>query len=269
MKTRLIIVEGLPCSGKSTTSKNIAKYLSSLDIENTLYEEGDLNHPADYEYHSYITKTVFEDLTRGLKSKVEKESIKVLDGYVFPLNKAEGEEKEILVKYKIYDSLPWKIEKDVMLDKWERFYKNCKKDKIHIFECCMIQNPMCETMMRFDFNTDKSEKFIKSILNRVSGLNPLLIYLKIDNVEKRVRNISSKRHKEWLEFVISYHENGKFARKRNLEGFMGYIECLKNRQERELEIVNNLDINKKIIENPFSDWDKTIKEIENTVELYL
>lgn len=173
------------------------------------------------------------------------------------------------MKYKIYDSLPWEIEKDVMLDKWERFYKKSQKDRIHIFECCMIQNPMCETMMRFDFNIDQNERFIQSIFNKVSGLNPLLIYLKTDDVEKRIKEVSPSRDKKWLEFVISYHENGKFAKNRNLEGLSGYIECLKKRQEREVSIIDKLDVSKKIIENPFLNWNKAIKEIERTIDMHI
>lgn len=46
---RLIIVEGLPCSGKSTTSKYIADRIGAL-----FYDEGSGNHPADYEFHSFI-----------------------------------------------------------------------------------------------------------------------------------------------------------------------------------------------------------------------
>lgn len=269
METRLIIVEGLPCSGKSTTSKKIANYISSLDISNALYEEGDLNHPADYEYHAYITKDVFDRFSKNLQLKVKKESIKVLDGFVFPLKKADKEEQKTLMKYKIYDRLPWEVEKDVMLDKWERFYNSCHKDKMHIFECCMIQNPMCETVIRFDFNIDQSEKFIQSIFKKVSGLNPLLIYLKTGDVKKRIKEVSSNRDKKWLEFAISYHENGKFAKNRNLEGFSGYIECLERRQKREIKIIDKLDVNKKIIINPFLNWNETIKEIERTIDKYL
>ena len=40
---RLIIVEGLPCSGKSTTARYIAEKLGYIYVD-----EGTCNHPADY-----------------------------------------------------------------------------------------------------------------------------------------------------------------------------------------------------------------------------
>ena len=46
---RLIIVEGLPCSGKSTTSKYIADRIGAV-----FYDEGSGDHPTDYEFHAFI-----------------------------------------------------------------------------------------------------------------------------------------------------------------------------------------------------------------------
>ena len=43
----LIIVEGLPCSGKSTTSKYIADRFNAK-----YYDENSGIHPADYEFNS-------------------------------------------------------------------------------------------------------------------------------------------------------------------------------------------------------------------------
>ncbi|MGQ0518173.1 hypothetical protein ACT453_52205, partial [Bacillus sp. D-CC] len=46
---KLIIVEGLPGFGKSTTAKLINEILSQNKIEVELFLEGNLNHPADYD----------------------------------------------------------------------------------------------------------------------------------------------------------------------------------------------------------------------------
>ena len=47
--TRLYIVEGLPCSGKSTTSKHIADLLEKSGKKECFFDEGSRDHPADYE----------------------------------------------------------------------------------------------------------------------------------------------------------------------------------------------------------------------------
>ena len=53
MANRLYIIEGLPCSGKSTTSAFVAEILKQK--HNVCYvDEGSGNHPADYEFHAFL-----------------------------------------------------------------------------------------------------------------------------------------------------------------------------------------------------------------------
>ena len=52
--TKLYLVEGLPCSGKSTTAKFISEKLSEMNKSVILVDEGSGNHPADFEFHAYV-----------------------------------------------------------------------------------------------------------------------------------------------------------------------------------------------------------------------
>ena len=45
MKTKLILIKGIPVSGKSTIAKNIGEYLSANGIKTKVYTEGQL-HPV-------------------------------------------------------------------------------------------------------------------------------------------------------------------------------------------------------------------------------
>lgn len=49
---RLYIVEGLPCSGKSSTARFIADTLAQQDKQVCHIDEGTGDHPADYEFHA-------------------------------------------------------------------------------------------------------------------------------------------------------------------------------------------------------------------------
>ena len=51
MRHRLILVEGPPCSGKSTVSARIAAALADT-ARVRFVDEGTGNHPADWEYHA-------------------------------------------------------------------------------------------------------------------------------------------------------------------------------------------------------------------------
>lgn len=59
MKTRLIIVEGLPASGKSTTAGLIARILNENGIHALCFDEGDPDHPTDppeYDFEDFETE---------------------------------------------------------------------------------------------------------------------------------------------------------------------------------------------------------------------
>lgn len=62
MKTKLIMVEGLPGFGKSTTSRMIYDILTERNIEARLVLEGDVDHPADYEGTACVTEEEFGQL---------------------------------------------------------------------------------------------------------------------------------------------------------------------------------------------------------------
>src|SRR6056297_2748556 len=78
MNRRLIIVEGLPGSGKTTVSKIINEYLINKNIDTRYFQEGDLDHPADYDGVSYFKK---EEFSKNLDLYNKK--ISLLDGVLY------------------------------------------------------------------------------------------------------------------------------------------------------------------------------------------
>ena len=64
MNTKLIMVEGLPGSGKSTISQLIAEILRQQGMNVQLFQEGHLDHPADYESVAcYTQKELYQLLS--------------------------------------------------------------------------------------------------------------------------------------------------------------------------------------------------------------
>lgn len=244
MKHRLVIVEGLPCSGKSTTSAFIAS-LMQQGGKVCFVDEGTGNHPADYEFHALAPA--------GLLSP---------NSQIVSLAQFTGVLFDQLLQYKIYDYLPWETEMPIMLEKWREFVRNCEKDGVYVFNCVLLQNPMCETMMRFGFSQEESQSYIEKIVHIIKPLNPMVVYLKNDDIADSVSKAAQERP-GWLEAVIDYHITGAYGRSIHAEGFRGYIECLKERQERELQILAQLPIHKLIVENPQRDWRSALEMIKN------
>lgn len=246
MKHRLCIVEGLPCSGKSTISAYIAKILSQSQ-KICFVDEGTGNHPADYEFHALAPAGML-----GEKSEV------------VPLSEYSGELLERLLPYKIYDALPWEIERPLMLDKWRCFVRDAQPNTTYVFNCVLLQNPMCETMMRFGFSESESQYYIEEIAKIIASMNPLVIYLKNDDITESVRKAAAERP-GWLDAVIDYHVKGAYGMRIGAEEFEGYVQCLQERQRRELNILQRLSLDQIVLDNPQRDW----KRAKETLTTYL
>ena len=263
MCRRLYIIEGLPSSGKSTTSAFVADELRKA--HNVCYvDEGTGDHPADYEFHSYLGKKDLLLFSEEEQRKILSVSKEIENGFVVPLSGFNGELFDKLLKYKIYDFLPWETEAPVMLRKWRSFTENADNDTVYVFNCVLLQNPMCETMMRFGFPLSTSKEYIDKIADIIKPLSPVVIYLKNSDIRTSVEKASKERD-GWLDAVIDYHINGAFGRSIKAQGFDGYIRCLEERQKRELEILSQLDVDSIVIDNAQTDWDKTYRLIEEYI----
>ncbi len=247
MKHRLYIVEGLPCSGKSSVSAYVAEFLRPLG-KVCHVDEGTGDHPADYEWHAFAPA--------GLVAGAEG---------VVPLREYSGEALERLLPYKIYDSLPWETEKPLMLAKWRQFAWEAAADTAYVFNCVLMQNPMCETMMRFGFPEAVSLEYISRIAEIIRELHPVVIYLKNDDIASSVQAAAQERP-GWLDGVIDYHVHGAYGISIAAEGFDGYIRCLRERQNREVRMLPQLPVESLLVDNPQRNWQEARQQIHTFLE---
>ena len=258
------IVEGLPCSGKSTTAAFAAQVLRGDGSMVTNVDEGSGAHPADYEFHAFLSRELTECAPR-LRPQIRAWGEPVLDGWVVPLSRFQGEDLQALLPYKLYDGLPWEQERPVMLEKWKRFAGQAEKDRIYLFNCVLLQNPMCETMMRFDLPERESLAYIKEIAQTIAPLEPRVIYLKNEDIAQRIQATAGERP-GWLEGFTEYHVNGAYGKRIHAQGFEGLAACLRERQRRELSILEKLPVKRLVIEDPHRDWDDAYRRIADFIE---
>lgn len=194
--TKLIIVEGLPGTGKSTTASIIADKLKKEGNRVVCVDEESPNHPADY------------------------------DSYEFP---------------------DFETERRCILAKWREFVSNAANDTLYVFNCVFLQNPMCETMMKFDFDIEASRTYIKEIEEIIKPMNPVVIYISRKDVQATVERVLDERGSDWLNAVICYHTDQGYGKAQGLAGYDGYIACLMERKKREMDILESLALEKYII----------------------
>lgn len=195
MKTRLIIVEGLPGSGKSTTAAMIAEELirkyKKKGKSVVCVDEGAQDHPADYA------------------------------DYDFP---------------------DFETERAKILEKWRSFVENADRDVIYVYNCIFLQNPMCETMMRFGMETEDSRRYIALIAEIIQPMQPVIVYIDQPDVRAAIDGVLGERGDDWLKAVIDYHVSQGYGKQNGLSGYDGYIQCLEERRNRERVILRSLDI---------------------------
>lgn len=262
MKHRLYVIEGLPCSGKST--RYTEELLRKCCTDVRFFDEGCGEHPADYEFHAFLTAQQLEGFSADERAQIKQYAEQRCGGFVLPLSRFEGSLFDKLLKYKIYDMLPWETERGVMHDKWRSFVDTAGNDAVYVFNCCFMQNPMCESMMRFGFPQEVSEQFIRETAEITAPLRPVVIYLSTDEAAQNVRKATAERE-GWLDAVIDYHVNGAYGRSIGAQGFEGYIACLEERQRRELAILSELPVERLVLHNAQRDWDAAYAQLERYI----
>lgn len=193
MKSKLILIEGLPGTGKTTTAKIAKGVLNEFSTNNKLYLEGNLDHPADYDRVAYFNDREYNTLlneNKRYQNLIKQISIKKDNGYFIKYlqNKIKLKDKfpdqlyKKIIKNDIYE-LPLDLNQELIINYWEEFKKTKKVDTVYIFECCFIQNPVTVSLVRDNAKIDKTIDYILKLLEQVKDLNPVLIYLYQNDID--------------------------------------------------------------------------------------
>ncbi len=262
MNTKLIIVEGLPGFGKSTTAQLINEILSQNKIEVELFLEGNLNHPADYDGVSCFNKFEFDRLVSNsgdFKEVLLKRVLKKRSNYLLPYRKIKNEfgdqfSDELFNDISRNDIYELSFDKNVELiaGKWQNFAGIALEDnKVYIFECCFIQNPLTIGMIKYGEQKEKIINYVMKVAKIIENLNPMLFYVEQDNLEFSFRKALKERNPEWATGIVDYYTNQGYGKEHNHSGVEGAIKVLEARRNLELEIFDMLKMKKEksIIQN--------------------
>lgn len=279
MNTKIILVEGLPGFGKSTTAKLIYDFLKENNNEAELFLEGNLDHPADYDGISCFTNSEFEDLLKdsgNLKGIFLERVIEKGDLFLLPYRKIKNEyENEFpdellntIYKNDIYE-LPFEKNMELIVQNWDDFAnKAAYENKIYIFECCFIQNPLTVGMIKYGVNEEKIINYVMKLKKTIEKLNPVLFYVEQDNLEYSFKKAVSERPKDWSSGFVDYYTAQGYGKQHRYEGIEGTIQVLSARRELELKILEALDMKKVRLNNSHYEvesYKSKILEILNSI----
>lgn len=278
MKNRLILVEGIPGSGKTTISKKIKNYLVNKGLDVVLYNEGDV-HPADMAWNALLNKEEFDNIineNRGHEQVIKENSIFEDDYVILAYTKLGFRRKQnklmdFLEEHEIYDGrVSADVFKQIHLKRWRKFGEIMKenKERIVIFECSFLQNHVNELLAMHDKDLNYINEYLNELIETVTELNPKLIYLNQLSIKETINRVAKERishnkemYPDWVDMCIEYFENSSYGKRNNINGFDGVIKYFEKRQEIELDVIKSLSLDKLIIYNKNYDY----QNIENTI----
>ncbi|NMO97697.1 hypothetical protein [Paenibacillus lemnae] len=260
MNTKLILIEGLPGSGKSTIAHMVFDIFADRGVEAQLFQEGNVDHPADYEGVSFYRQEEFHQLLLELEESrdmLANTSLSYGNDYLIPYRKIQHELGtdfpvellHALFKKDIYE-LPFYENVRLITERWKSFVKDAlQDDTIHIFECCFIQNPLTIGTVKYNVRQSEVMDYVFQLEELIKPLNPLLIYIDKQDIRSVFEKAVHERPQEWANGFMEYYTGQGFGQMQGYSGFDGTVQVLQERKKIELEIYDLLKINKQKIDN--------------------
>ena len=280
MKTKLILVEGIPGSGKTTFAQKIAEWYRECGMAVNLYLEGQA-HPADLGWNACVPIAQYDAMLEKyvpIRDEILANTVNEGDYAVIAYTQVKTDDggfyKE-LESFEVYDGrVPDETFFRLHYDRWRSFgEKAANDDALNIFECAFMQNHVNELL--FWRNADANEVFThhNRLLDSVKQLSPVLIYLSQPDIRETILRVAKERVSpegdRWIDHVITYCESSPYGKRHSIMGFDGAMEFFITRKKLEMAIIDQLPIPHIIIENADYDWDSVWVEIETYLETLL
>jgi hypothetical protein len=277
MNSKLILLEGIPGSGKTTAAINLQSFLENNRISSNFWREGDFDHPADFEGMACLTKARYQDLVSRYPELVElfqefttvrgnDHLLKYRKMQHIHQQKIDPALIDELSRLDIYDGLPMEAYCRLALDRWQDFCDATKdSDEVTLMECVFLQNPLTVLLARHDTDPQFARRHIEKMTEIIRVLNPLVIYLQPQNVNRVLQHVRRERPKEWADFVIWYLTKQEYGKTHNLKGYQGVIQFYEMRQKLDLEILRSLPLEQLVIEHSGNEWERCHNEMVNSI----
>lgn len=271
INTKLILIEGMPSTGKSTNASYIFNQLQLNRVETTWIHEVTRPHPTSYfneacmskeEYNNFIykyphVKDIIEKVT------ISRDKYNSIDLLELQWNYSSLFGTEALGDINKYDA--WAFDLDIYevitLEKWQRFVDKALEhiDRVNILDSSIFQYQIF-TFLQKNVSYERIESFVAKLFKIIEPLNPLLIYLYREKVEDSIAFLERERGVKSLEDIWERDKDEPFY-KNNPRGAEGYREFLKCYGEWASELYNSAPCLKLAIEITNSEWCKYQKDM--------
>jgi hypothetical protein len=274
--TRLILVEGIPGAGKTTTAQFVCDWLTHHGREPALFLEGDWDHPADYESVACLDEGEYAALRAAHPAQADllaRYARHSRGEWFFSYRRMAQELGDALpaallaalARYEIYD-LPAERHCRLLLQSWRDFAARAAgEERVYVFECCFLQNPITTLLARHNLPLEAVRAHVRALAEIVAPLQPRLTYLAQTDVRATLEGIRRERSPEWADYVAEYLTGQEYGRAHGLSGFDGVIAFYAMRQTFELELLKALPLASAVVADD-TDWEARYRALEAFLE---
>jgi len=197
--SKLIFIEGLPGTGKSTVSERICKLLENQAIPAELLLEFNDKIPSNFYAIAGIPKFDFANLS------VKEVIIKETENYFFvDMRKCTEEKARALKNYDIGDEFNEYISSQeyarCTLEWWRSWVVNNETESVLVLDSAYMQCPINEMIFRGSSDTE-IKSYIQAIAKIITPLNPVCIYLRRENARIAIDFAKAAKGEHWAKGV--------------------------------------------------------------------
>lgn len=271
MNSRLILVEGIPGVGKTTTARKIKAKLIEEGKDVILYEEG-MSHPADMAWNACLKEEEYNDFIKKCSKmwEVSKKSISKEELISRIQRQTRIEDNNVILAYTKIDfpeDCYWNLIgdiaskeicdgrksldefRDIHLKRWSKFAEQALlNDNIYIFECAFLQNHIFELLGVYEKSDEEIYLYLKSLLETVKSLSPSIVYIEPSSVEDIIIQAANERKSpegsgpDWIDEVANWVSNMNFGKSHNLKGIEGVFYFCKERLRIDKLMIEKLNV---------------------------
>ncbi|MGO4106351.1 hypothetical protein [Paenibacillus sp. YAF4_2] len=253
---KLILVEGLCGTGKSTLAERLNGYLAKKDISSHFYDEGAVRHPTSLNGHAFFREVEYKELLERYPIAADEISSRVINDesyYLIPYRESMAPFNGMEALYSELKSheLCWTPSPVATLTEftyliqgqWSRFANLAStSDEVYVLEAVFFQHQIHDLLRHYQVDDYQIEQHIKGIADQIAAMNPVLIYLAQPSVREQ---------QIWISSIRSKHH---YATEQSIR-FMEY------RKKIELRLIDLLPFATYLIENENRDWEEVFSKV--------
>lgn len=214
LETKLICIEGIPGSGKSSTAQFLSRMLDELGCPNKWWYEEELGHPVYVYSDSDSVQQVVNDLTGG-------------------------KYRDVIVK---------------ALNRWKQFAEYvASSDETIIIDGCLF-GYLTWSLFPNNVAEAEITTYVREVEMIIKELNPCLIYFYQDDLNAALSKIMKRRGSDTEKFMIDGITQSHYGKTHGLTGFGGVVAYWQQYRKIIDNLYELLQVQKIAIENHEGHW---------------